>query len=99
MPAYPLSAQDPSIAARSGAIGQAPAGPSNYYALEYYKQLVPNSEATLPGSICNACEPKEIAPANTWTPLDLGCLWRNSEARSSRPIHNRVRWDTTWSGF
>jgi hypothetical protein len=74
MPAYPLSAQDPSIAARSGAIGQAPAGPSNYYALEYYKQLVPNSEATLPGSICNACEPKEIAPANTWTPLDLALL-------------------------
>src|ERR1700688_2079894 len=74
MPAYPLSAQDPSIAARSGAIGQAPAGPSNYYALEYYKQLVPNSEATLPGSICPTCEPKEIAPANTWTPMDLALL-------------------------
>src|SRR6202166_4770294 len=74
MPAYPLSAQDPSIAARSGAIGHAPAGPSNYYALEYYKQLVPNSEATLPGSICPTCEPKEIAPANTWTPMDLALL-------------------------
>jgi hypothetical protein len=43
-------------------------------ALEYYKQLVPNAEITLPGSICNACEPKEIAPANTWTPLDLALL-------------------------
>jgi hypothetical protein len=74
MPAYPLSAQDSSIAARSGAIGSPPAGPSNYYALEYYKQLVPNSESTLPGSICNACEPKQIAPANTWTPLDLALL-------------------------
>ena len=74
MPAYPLGAQDPSVAARNGAMGKAPAGPGNYYALEYYKQLVPNSEVTLPGSICNACEPKEIAPANTWTPLDLALL-------------------------
>jgi hypothetical protein len=49
------------------------------YALEYYKQLVPNSEATLPGSICNACEPKDIAPASTIS----RCLWRNSGARSS----------------
>jgi hypothetical protein len=51
MPAYPLGAQDSSIAARTGAIGPPPAGPNNYYALEYYKQLVPNTEATLPGSI------------------------------------------------
>ncbi|MSV34090.1 MAG: hypothetical protein EXQ47_00630 [Bryobacterales bacterium] len=74
IPAYPLAAGDSSVAARSGAIGQAPAGPNDYLALEYYKQLVPNSEVTLPGSICNACEPKEIAPANTWTPLDLALL-------------------------
>jgi hypothetical protein len=74
MPAYPLGAEDSSVVARSGAIGQAPAGPHNYLALEYYKQLVPNSEITLPGSICNACEPREIAPANTWTPLDLALL-------------------------
>lgn len=74
MPAYPLGAQDPSIAARSGAIGETPAGPNHYYALEYYKQLVPNAEATLPGSICTSCEPKEIAPANTWTPMDLALL-------------------------
>lgn len=73
-PAYPLGAQDSSIAARTGAIGPAPAGPDNNYALEYYKQLVPNAEATLPGSICNSCEPKEIAPANTWTPMDLALL-------------------------
>ena len=74
MPAYPLGAQDPSIAARSGAIGEPPAGPNDYYALDYYKQLVPNAEATLPGSICASCEPKEIAPANTWTPMDLALL-------------------------
>jgi hypothetical protein len=73
-PAYPLDSTDPSIAARAGAIGSAPAGPSDYYALNYYKELVPNSESTLPGSICETCEPKEIAPANTWTPMDLALL-------------------------
>jgi hypothetical protein len=73
-PAYPLSAIDAKVAARDGAIGPAPAGPRNDLALEYYKQLVPNSEATLPGSICATCEPKEISPANTWTPEDLATL-------------------------
>jgi hypothetical protein len=73
-PAYPLGAVDANIAARTGAIAQAPAGPNNYYALEYYKQLVPNAEVTLPGSTCATCDPKEIAPANTWTPQDLALL-------------------------
>ena len=41
---------------------------------EYYKQLVPNAEATLPGSMCEKCEPKEISPANTWTPQDMALL-------------------------
>ena len=43
---------DANIVARAGAIAQPPAGPNNYYALEYYKQLVPNAEVTLPGSMC-----------------------------------------------
>ena len=73
-PAFPLNARDSSIAARAGALGKNPSGPEDYYALDYYKELVPNSEATLPGSICEACDPKEIAPANTWTPLDLALL-------------------------
>jgi len=73
-PAYPLGAIDASIAARSGAIAQAPKGPNNYYALDYYKQLVPNAEVTLPGSTCATCEPTAISPANTWTPLDLALL-------------------------
>jgi hypothetical protein len=73
-PAYPLEAVDANVAARAGAIAQAPAGPNNYYALEYYKQLVPNAEVTLPGSTCALCDPKEIAPANTWTPQDLALL-------------------------
>jgi len=72
-PAYPLNA-DPHIAAREGAIAGAPSGPNNYYALEYYKQLVPNAEVTLPGSTCASCDPKEISPANTWTPQNLAEL-------------------------
>src|SRR5690242_17901766 len=73
-PAFPLTAGDSRIGSRAGAIGDAPSGPSDYYALNYYKQLVPNAESTLPGSICSTCEPKEIAPANTWTPMDLALL-------------------------
>jgi len=73
-PAYPLTAVDANIVARAGALGPTPMGPKEYYALEYYKQLVPNAEVTLPGSTCATCEPKEIAPANTWTPMDLALL-------------------------
>jgi hypothetical protein len=73
-PAYPLAAVDSRIVARDGAIAQAPAGPNNYYALEYYKQLVPNAEVTLPGSTCATCDPVSLSPANTWTPLDLALL-------------------------
>jgi len=73
-PAYPISAVDAKVASREGAIGPAPAGPNNDLALEYYKQLVPNSEATLPASVCATCDPREISPANTWTPEDLATL-------------------------
>jgi hypothetical protein len=73
-PAYPFASVDSNIVSRTGAIAQAPAGPNNYYALDYYKQLVPNAEVTLPGSICATCDPKEIAPANTWTPENLARL-------------------------
>ncbi len=41
---------------------------------EYYKQLVPNAEATLPGSICASCMPQALSPANTWTPQNLATL-------------------------
>jgi hypothetical protein len=73
-PAYPLTAVDAKVTARTGAIGANPAGPSADYALEYYKQLVPNAEATLPGSTCAICEPTAIPPANTWTPMALADL-------------------------
>src|SRR6187399_450316 len=41
---------------------------------EYYKQLVPNAEVTLPGSTCASGDPKELSPANTWTPQNLAAL-------------------------
>jgi len=74
LPAYPLAAVDADITARAGALGQTPSGPDNYYALEYYKQLVPNAEVTLPGSACATCDPQALSPANTWTPQNLALL-------------------------
>jgi hypothetical protein len=41
---------------------------------EYYKQLVPNAEVTLPGSTCATCTPQNVAPSNTWTPRALALL-------------------------
>jgi hypothetical protein len=74
LPAYPLAAVDSNIASRVGAIAAAPGGPNNYYALDYYKQLVPNAEVTLPGSTCATCDPVNLSPANTWTPQGLALL-------------------------
>jgi hypothetical protein len=73
-PLFPIDSLDSSIVSRAGAIGPTPGGAPETFALEYYKQLVPNAEVTLPGSICNTCDPKEIAPANTWTPQNLASL-------------------------
>jgi hypothetical protein len=73
-PAFPIGTVDQKAASRIGAIGDAPKGPDSYLALEYYKQLVPNSEVTLPDSSCAACDPQTISPANTWTPEDLALL-------------------------
>jgi hypothetical protein len=73
-PLFPIAAVDQHLVARPGAIGPTPAGPQAAYALEYYKQLVPNSEVTLPGSVCQTCDPQTLTPANTWTPLNLAAL-------------------------
>jgi hypothetical protein len=73
-PLFPIDTVDTNLTARKGAIGPAPAGSTPYYALEYYKQLVPNAEVTLPGSTCASCDPKELSPANTWTPQNLAAL-------------------------
>lgn len=73
-PEFPIDTVDPRVVARDGAIGPDPFGPDKYYALEYYKQLVPNGEVTLPGSFCAACNPQTLAPSSTWTPFDLALL-------------------------
>jgi hypothetical protein len=73
-PLFPTNAVDESLVSREGAIGPAPAGPAQYFALEYYKQLVPNAEVTLPGSTCESCDPTTIAPSSTWTPKNLALL-------------------------
>jgi hypothetical protein len=78
-PAYPIppvpNSIDPKIQARMGALGPPP-NPANwtYLALNYYKQLVPNGEATLPSSICPTCVPQTVGPANTWSPRALAEL-------------------------
>jgi hypothetical protein len=73
-PLFPIETMDRNLVSRTGAIGPAPGTSSPYYALEYYKQLVPNAEVTLPGSTCASCDPKELSPANTWTPQNLASL-------------------------
>jgi hypothetical protein len=73
-PLFPIDAVDETLASRKGAIGPAPTGPRAPHALEYYKQLVPNAEVTLPGSTCDTCNPTNLSPANTWTPLNLALL-------------------------
>jgi hypothetical protein len=78
-PLYPIppapNSIDPLIAARAGALGAAPnPANNNYLALQSYKQLVPNTEVTLPGSTCATCTPTTVAPSNTWSPLALADL-------------------------
>jgi hypothetical protein len=70
-PTFPLDAVDRSITSRHGALGPSPTSADATLGLEYYKQLVPNAEVTLPGSICKTCDPTAISPANTWTPANL----------------------------
>jgi hypothetical protein len=75
-PAFPIppvsNSANARLVARAGAIGDAP-NPSNntYLGLEYYKQLVPNGEVTLPGSVCATCSPSNLNAIDTWLPLGL----------------------------
>ena len=73
-PLFPLDSVDAGLMSREGAIGPPPAGSRGSFGLEYYKQLVPNAEVTLPGSTCSSCDPTAISPANTWTPMNLALL-------------------------
>ena len=78
-PSYPIPpvpfSIDPNIADREGAIGPDP-HPDNYeyLALQYYKQLVPNGENTLPRSVCETCTPTDDNPADTWSPRAMADL-------------------------
>ena len=100
LPAFPINAIDPGITNLSNMppnlaplapfadahLGAPTYGPDAYYQLQYYKQLVPNMEATLPSSICNSCtfdpvggqtsafNATRLLPANTWSPFDLALL-------------------------
>lgn len=98
---YPPSFPIPPVAnstiartvARTGAIGPAPNPANNaYLALEYYKQLVPNAELTLPGSMCASCATPNLMPIDTWLPqalaellegLDGGILSPHSQSTTS----------------
>jgi hypothetical protein len=96
-PAFPIppapSSANPRLVARAGAIGDAPNPANNsYLGLEYYKQLVPNGEVTLPGSVCSSCTPNNLNAIDTWLPLGLaellegiggGILSPNSQSTSS----------------
>jgi hypothetical protein len=66
--------------------GPPPYGPAEAYALHYYKQLVPNAEVTLPGSICPSCVPQTVAAANTWTPFNLALLVEKIAAKTGGAI-------------
>jgi hypothetical protein len=56
------------------------AGPMEAYKLNYYRQLVPNSEQTLPYGLCPTCDPEEIAggggfaSGHTWTSRNVAEL-------------------------
>ncbi len=53
-----------------------PAFPLNdrYLALQAYKFNVPNTESTLPGSVCASCNPTTLNATNTWSPRALATL-------------------------
>ena len=71
-PLFPIDAVDETLR-REPARSAAPNGPRARTA-RVYKQLVPNAEVTLPGSMCATCNPSQLSPANTWTPLNLALL-------------------------
>jgi hypothetical protein len=50
------------------------ASTADAFKLHYYRQLLPNYEATLPGSTCPSCSPSALAGANTFSPRNLASL-------------------------
>jgi hypothetical protein len=102
-PAYPIppvaNSTDPRLVARNGAVGPAPKPVNDaYLGLEYYKQLVPNAEVTLPGSTCDTCDPTTVSSVNTWLPLALAELLEglgggilSPHSQSTAPVFHTVR--------
>jgi hypothetical protein len=102
-PAYPIppvkNSIDVNIANRVGAIGPAPNPANNQYlALESFKYLVPNTEATLPRSFCGACTPTDVGPADTWSPralaelvIGLGGAIVSPHSQSTSQVFHMVR--------
>jgi len=84
MPQFPIHTTAPEIAPDNLLPkGEVPAGtiagPMEYYLLHYYRQLVPNSEQTLPQGECPTCVPTTISPGSfgpghTWTPRNIAEL-------------------------
>jgi hypothetical protein len=74
-PAIALDVIDPAIEAREGAIGPAPNPANNtLLALQHYKQMLPLTEFTLPGSTCPSCTPTTLNGYFTWTPRAMAQL-------------------------
>ena len=76
LPKFPIppvaNSADAAALARKGAIGPAPNPANNpYLGLEYYKQQVPNGEATLPGSVCQSCSNPNLIAIDTWLPAAI----------------------------
>ena len=80
---FPIHASTPYLVPDNlilpGTWGPAPFGPAEFYELDYYRQIVPNSEQTLPTSTCDTCTPQLLQPAGfnasqTWTSLNMAEL-------------------------
>jgi hypothetical protein len=62
---------------------------------EYYKQLVPNAEVTLPGSMCPTCTPQNLSPRTPGRRRTSRCSSNASAARLSRLTRSRESWGIT----
>ena len=72
------------------------ASTADAFKLHYYRQLLPNYEATLPGSTCPACTPTAMVPMPipglraTWRPWSKGLgepSWRPTRSRALQGHH------------
>jgi hypothetical protein len=82
-PQFPIHASTPYLVpdglVLTGSWGPPPYGPAEFYELNYYRQIVPNSEQTLPAATCATCNPQVLQPAGfaasqTWTSLNMAEL-------------------------